>query len=392
MAPDEGGIMREQLKRVTTVLFMNCTVHQPSISDTFESDPYLRKLLLSLEQKKWCLVPDESTAATHRILESIGVNDCFENVIAFDEVQSITEIEPERNKILFLDFNIKRLTRATKLGFLTAYVGSATEDLSKVVNFRVETIYNMQENVAELWDYKCVKKQAATSLARKNGIFNTAKLNNLEAKSMITSSVIVSDSQLKPHAGAPSLAPIHHDDEAEMGGTSSEKNFSWNKQPQSKSCVKLEHLNTHADFMSPRDQFEKKSDEDFFHEESVKVMQSLQPGSKKNLLEPMGADKKPKKKHKKEHRKSKGDAKSLLPPLVDTDGSTSPTNMNRSSLETQDISAILKAARSFSPSHSDAVHLSPIPLKPFKAQQPPTMHPSSLFNETQFLPRTFQVA
>jgi hypothetical protein len=391
MAPDEGGI-REQLKRVTTVLFMACTVHQPSIADTFESDPYLRKLLLSLEQKKWCIVPDEHIAITNRILESIGVNDCFEGVLAFDEVHSITEIEPERQRVLFLDFNVKRLARATKLGFLTAYVGSATEDMSKVANYRIETVYNMQENVPELWEYKCVKKQVATSLARKNGIFNTAKLNSLEAKNIITSSAIVSDVQLKPHAGAPNLAPIesHHDEEAEMGGTSSEKNFSWSKHT-NKSCIKLDSLSGGhlQQLVSPREHFEKMSDEDFMHEESLKVMQSLQPGSKKNLLEPMGADKKPKKKHKKEHKKSKGESKSLLPPLLE-EGNTSPTNMNRNSLDSQDISAILKAARSYSPSHNDAVHLSPIPLvKPFKQ---PIMHPSSLFNETQFLPRTFTVA
>jgi hypothetical protein len=416
MAPDDGDT-RSPLKKVTSLLFMNCVVHQPTLMDTFESDPYLRKLLLSLDQKKWCLVPDQNVAVTNRILESIGVNDCFEGVLPFENIKDITEIEPERAKILMLDFNSKRLKKASDMGLLTAFVGSATDELSKNANYHIDTIYNMQEDVPELWSkffshslltisaYKNPKKQNPNSFLKKTPIFNVPKANNLDNISMLTSSHIISDGQMKSSQLAPLQKAEHmtevHENEEEMGGTSSEKNFSWNKQPVSKSTIKLDTLNYNNQLASPRD-FGRMTDDDFINQENLKTMQDLQLSSKKNLLEPM--DVKPKKKHKKDHKKGgKADGKSLLPPLQDSLSATPPLAGKRmsASMDIHELSSFLQESKNVPSVPSDRqlksmdhLHLNPLPMKgPLKSTALLSGgHTSSFFNETQFLPRTFQVA
>jgi hypothetical protein len=111
------------------------------------------------------------------------------------------------------------------------------------------------------------------------------------------------------------------------------------------------------------------------------------------------SDMKPRKKHKKDHKKTKNEDNSLkfrniLPPLQEiTATSTISSNLQDRSISSPSLHELASIFNSGSSVHKQFVehlHLDPIPLKDL--QKPHNMGQSSLFNETQFLPRTFQVA
>jgi putative hydrolase of the HAD superfamily len=111
-------------------------VHDVPLTEYITRDSELRKILLRLPQRK-IIFTNADTAHAERVLEALGITDCFEKIVdimavypyckplpvAFQiAMEHAGEKEPRR--CAFLDDSITNLSAARQLGFYTVRVGS----------------------------------------------------------------------------------------------------------------------------------------------------------------------------------------------------------------------------------------------------------------------------
>lgn len=110
-------------------------VHDLPVEQYLQPSPRLREILLSLPQSRW-IFTNASAGHAHRVLEVLGVRDCFAGVIDIFALQFACKPEAEayrraltiageadpRRAVLFED-SLRNIVPARKLGFTTVLVG-----------------------------------------------------------------------------------------------------------------------------------------------------------------------------------------------------------------------------------------------------------------------------
>lgn len=153
-------------------------VHGTLPYEKLKPDPVLRKLLLSLPQRKIIFTnSDEAHAAT--VLEKMGLEGCFEGIICFETlnrpspeehghdqetsgkrvlckpslesmeaVVEIAKLDPK--KTVFFDDSPRNMATGKAAGFHTVIVGSSV--LVAGADVALESTHNIREALPELWE------------------------------------------------------------------------------------------------------------------------------------------------------------------------------------------------------------------------------------------------
>ncbi|PAN15047.1 hypothetical protein PAHAL_2G459800 [Panicum hallii] len=170
-------------------------VHGTLPYEKLKPDPVLRQLLLSLPQRK-IIFTNSDKAHAARVLEKLGLEDCFEGIICFETLNPPTEQDaneqknadeadtdaaseagspdpPRRGTILckpslesmeavieiakldakrtvFFDDSARNIAAGKAAGFHTVIVG--TSALVAGADVALESIHNIKEALPELWD------------------------------------------------------------------------------------------------------------------------------------------------------------------------------------------------------------------------------------------------
>ncbi|RVW57092.1 Uncharacterized protein C24B11.05 [Vitis vinifera] len=146
-------------------------VHGRLPYELLKPDPVLRSLLLSLPIRKVVFTnADKGHAA--RVLNRLGLEDCFEGVICFETLNpinksSVSEAEHgselggsgtgsagicDINHLLslFFDDSFRNLQGGKSVGLHTVLVGSSHK--TKGADYALESIHNIREALPELWE------------------------------------------------------------------------------------------------------------------------------------------------------------------------------------------------------------------------------------------------
>jgi putative hydrolase of the HAD superfamily len=110
-------------------------VHHLPLDQFIQPNPELRRLLLSLPQKRWIFTNADADHA-RRVTSVLGVSDCFDGIIDIRALEFACKPEPEAYKralalagdpapgaCVLLDDSVKNLAAASQLGFSTAWIG-----------------------------------------------------------------------------------------------------------------------------------------------------------------------------------------------------------------------------------------------------------------------------
>ncbi len=136
-------------------------VHDLPLHDYLRPAPELRRILLSLPQRRW-IFTNADAAHARRVLAEIGLSDCFQGVI---DIRAIGfSCKPERSAYLkalelageadpcacvFFDDSPRNLAPARELGFFTILVGSGEPDPAACRS--VGSLHQLPGVVPELW-------------------------------------------------------------------------------------------------------------------------------------------------------------------------------------------------------------------------------------------------
>jgi len=136
-------------------------VHDLPLHKFIQPAPRLRQMLLSLPYQRWIFTNADSSHAI-RVLEILGVSDCFEGIIdvrAIDFACKPEEIAYQRALILagnpraeqsvFVDDSAENVKTAHKLGFRTILVGSDGDHLAHV-DFAIPNFLRLPEVLLRL--------------------------------------------------------------------------------------------------------------------------------------------------------------------------------------------------------------------------------------------------
>ena len=137
-------------------------VHDLPLDKYLHPDPGLRKLLLSLPQRRWVFTNSDARHAK-RVLKVLELDDCFDGIIdiwavdfackpdktAYRRALSITgEEQPARCAIF--DDAVRNLTPAHEMGLYTVLVGS--NDSQPAVDRSIHSLHDLKVSLPELWE------------------------------------------------------------------------------------------------------------------------------------------------------------------------------------------------------------------------------------------------
>lgn len=136
-------------------------VHDLPLEDYIQLDLQLRKILLSLSQKKWIFTNADRNHAS-RVLKIMGLSDCFEGILdvkaigflckpeveAYQRALTLANEDKPENCVL-LDDSIRNLVPAKDLGFTTILVGS--NGSSPAVDYAINSIHELPQAMPALW-------------------------------------------------------------------------------------------------------------------------------------------------------------------------------------------------------------------------------------------------
>lgn len=137
-------------------------VHNIALEDYIEPDHKLKQNLRSLPQDLWVFTNSDFRHA-NRVLDRLGIQDCFQGVIDLYALDFIVKPNPEAYYkafeiagvtnpagCLMFDDLIPNLSTAKQLGLTTALVGDNGQD--KDIDHYLSTIQELQIALPELWD------------------------------------------------------------------------------------------------------------------------------------------------------------------------------------------------------------------------------------------------
>lgn len=158
-------------------------VHGTLPYEKVKPDPVLRQLLLSLPQRK-IIFTNSDKAHAARVLERLGLEDCFEGVICFEtlnpptdkdahgrnssddgsdagrgilckpsleSMEAVIEIAKlDAKRTVFFDDSARNIAAGKAAGFHTVIVGSSA--LVPGADVALESIHNIKEALPELWE------------------------------------------------------------------------------------------------------------------------------------------------------------------------------------------------------------------------------------------------
>ncbi|EER99765.1 hypothetical protein BDA96_02G408000 [Sorghum bicolor] len=148
-------------------------VHGTLPYEKVKPDPVLRQLLLSLPQRK-IIFTNSDKAHAARVLEKLGLEDCFEGIICFEtlnppptekkddgrgilckpsleSMEAVIEIAKlDAKRTVFFDDSARNIAAGKAAGFHTVIVGSSA--LVPGADVALESIHNIKEALPELWE------------------------------------------------------------------------------------------------------------------------------------------------------------------------------------------------------------------------------------------------
>lgn len=137
-------------------------VHDLPLEQFIQPDPQLRKLILSLPQKRWVFTNSDRNHAA-RVLKVIGLEGCFDGVIDITAVdfackpdtaaylralQIAGDSDPQR--CILFDDAVRNLAPARQLGFYTVLVGK--DGPEPKVDRLIPSLHALRQQMPELWD------------------------------------------------------------------------------------------------------------------------------------------------------------------------------------------------------------------------------------------------
>jgi putative hydrolase of the HAD superfamily len=136
-------------------------VHDLPLEKYILPDPDLRRLLLSLTQKRWIFTNADANHA-NRVLGIIGINDCFTGIIdiraidfackpekiAYQRALALTSDDNPTECVLF-DDSQRNLTTAREMGFFTVLVGKNGNESS--ADRTISSLHELRTCIPELW-------------------------------------------------------------------------------------------------------------------------------------------------------------------------------------------------------------------------------------------------
>lgn len=152
-------------------------VHGTLPYEKVKPDPVLRQLLLSLPQRK-IIFTNSDKAHAARVLEKLGLQDCFQGIVCFETLNPPPPTETEKNsgsagtilckpslasmeavieiakldaeRTVFFDDSARNIAAGKAAGFRTVIVGSSA--LVPGADVALESIHNIKEALPELWE------------------------------------------------------------------------------------------------------------------------------------------------------------------------------------------------------------------------------------------------
>jgi putative hydrolase of the HAD superfamily len=139
-------------------------VHDLPLDQYLSPNPNLRKMLLSLPQKRW-IFTNADTFHAQRVLAVLRLDDCFDGIIdiralnflckpdeaAYLKALQIIAVENTQHTVMF-DDSLRNLLPAQKLGFFTVLVGP--EEDHPDVDLSLPSLLDLPEVMPELWDQR----------------------------------------------------------------------------------------------------------------------------------------------------------------------------------------------------------------------------------------------
>jgi len=139
-------------------------VHDLPLSDYLKPDPALRTLLLSLPQRRW-IFTNSDTNHTRRVMNILGVSDCFEGIIDIHAIEFVSKPNPdayrhalriagesEPGNCVYLDDSLRNLLPATQMSFYTVLVGS--QEAHPAACLSIPTIHALPQALPDLWNHR----------------------------------------------------------------------------------------------------------------------------------------------------------------------------------------------------------------------------------------------
>lgn len=136
-------------------------VHDLPIRKMVQPDPELRKLLLSLQQRKFIFTNADSAHAG-RILEALELQGCFDDIIDVRRLDFHCKPEPVvyqmaldlagesiPQRCIYMDDSPRNLAPARPLGFFTILVGD--ESNTSAADRAVRRLHDLPKIMPELW-------------------------------------------------------------------------------------------------------------------------------------------------------------------------------------------------------------------------------------------------
>jgi len=137
-------------------------VHDLPIHEFIQPDPELRQMLITLPLRRFIFTNADRDHA-RRVLQVLGVEDCFEGIIDVRAIQFYCKPEPQAYQLalqiaqvehpercLYLDDSLSNLAAARRMGFYTVWVGQGQPDSQ--VDLSIREIKELRQKMPTLWD------------------------------------------------------------------------------------------------------------------------------------------------------------------------------------------------------------------------------------------------
>ncbi len=147
-------------------------VHNLPLDEYLRPDPELRRLLLSLPQRRWIFTNSDRPHA-ERVLNALGIADCFAGIVDVYALKPYCKPQVESYRLALdlagvadpgtcalLDDSTRNLAPARDLGIFTVLVGSGVAH--PAADRALEDIHDLRQAVPEFWASQASPDEAPT--------------------------------------------------------------------------------------------------------------------------------------------------------------------------------------------------------------------------------------